>query len=328
MVGVGSHETELLLGQNWVLELMAQGASLRRILDLLLRLVQAQCPGMLCSILLMDRDGVHLRHGSAPDLPEAYTRFVDGIAIGPQVGSCGTAAYRRAPVIVSDIETDLLWKDYRDVALRFALRACWSTPIYDGSRRLLGTFAMYFGTPMYPDEKHVVLTELATHIASIAISRHRTEEDMKTRQALLLEALQMAGAGSYEWDPVTRQLQASDEMCRIFGLSPEEFPRSFDGYFVKVHPEDRPNTERIIELSLREGQSFDFEERIIRPDESTRIVRSQGRWFLDEARQPMRLVGICQDITDRKEAEEQLRRANEALRQLRMPGTTSSSATT
>ena len=87
MVSPSSYETELLLGQNWVLELMAQGAPLPQILDFLLRLVQAQCPGMLCSILLMDRDGIHMHHGSAPDLPEKYTKFVDGIAIGPEVGS-------------------------------------------------------------------------------------------------------------------------------------------------------------------------------------------------------------------------------------------------
>src|SRR5437660_1335604 len=134
MMGAGTYETSLLIGQNWVLEAMAQGASLHRVLDLLLRLIQAQCPGMLCSVLLMDRDGIHMRHGCAPDLPEAYTKFIDGSAIGPQAGSCGTAAYRRAPVIVSDISNDPLWTNYREIALQFDLRACWSTPIFNGTR--------------------------------------------------------------------------------------------------------------------------------------------------------------------------------------------------
>ena len=172
---------DLLEGQTLVLELIAQGESLHQVLDTLLRIIQLQCPGMLASILLLDADGLHVRHGGAPDLPEGYVRAIDGLPIGPQAGSCGTAMYTRKPVVVGDIATDPLWNDYRAVALKNDLRACWSTPIFDSERRVLGTFAMYFRSPGLPNQTHLRLIDVSTHIASIAITRHRAEEEIKRR---------------------------------------------------------------------------------------------------------------------------------------------------
>jgi GAF domain-containing protein len=172
---------DLLEGQNLVLELIARGESLSQVLDTLLRVIQLQCPGMLASILLLDPDGVHVRHGAAPDLPEEYVRAIDGLPIGPQDGSCGTAAYTRKPVIVGDIATDPLWSDYRATALKHDLRACWSTPIFDSDRRVLGTFAMYFRAPGLPTQRHQRLIDISTHIAAIAITKHRAEEELRRR---------------------------------------------------------------------------------------------------------------------------------------------------
>jgi GAF domain-containing protein len=167
---------ELLRSQNRVLDLVARGAPLNETLDLYLRDIEVQSPGMLSSILLLDEDGVHVRHLAAPSLPEAYIRAIDGLAIGPQAGSCGTAAYRGEPVIVDDIATDPLWEPYRDAALPHGLRACWSTPILDAQRRVLGTFALYFRTPGRPSPRHRHLIEVTTHAASIAISTHRERQ--------------------------------------------------------------------------------------------------------------------------------------------------------
>ena len=135
---------DLLLGQNRVLKLIAEGKPLRETLDVLLHIVERQSPGMLASILLLDADGIHVRHGAAPSLPEAYVKAIDGQPIGPVAGSCGTAAFRREPVIVEDIAADPLWVNYRILALEHGLRACWSTPIFDEHHRVLGTFALYF----------------------------------------------------------------------------------------------------------------------------------------------------------------------------------------
>jgi GAF domain-containing protein len=177
-----SEPRNLLDGQRLVLELIARGESLHQVLDTLLRIIQLQCPGMLASILLLDPDGIHVRHGAAPDLPEDYVRAIDGLTIGPQAGSCGTAAFTRKAVIVRDIATDALWSDYRSMALKHDLRACWSTPIFDSERRVLGTFAMYFRAPGLPDENHRTLIGISTHIAAIAITKHN-EEELRRREA-------------------------------------------------------------------------------------------------------------------------------------------------
>src|SRR4029453_15603560 len=98
-VRVSPSSADLLAGQNDALERVIRGAPLPETLDFLLRVIEAQCPGMLCSILLLDPDGTHVRHGAAPSLPETYTRAIDGAAIGPRAGSSGTAPFRREPVI-------------------------------------------------------------------------------------------------------------------------------------------------------------------------------------------------------------------------------------
>src|ERR671915_299137 len=108
---------------------------LRGSLDSLVRLLELVSPGMRGSVLLLDEDGVTLRHGAAPHLPVAYSQAIDGAHIGPAAGSCGTAAYRRERVVVRDAATDPLWANYRQAAEPFGLAACWSTPILDSDGR-------------------------------------------------------------------------------------------------------------------------------------------------------------------------------------------------
>jgi PAS domain S-box-containing protein len=304
---------ELLSQQNDVLARVVRGTPLSETLDHLLRAIESHAEGMLCSILLLDEDGVHLRHGAAPSLPDAYVRAIDGEAIGPVAGSCGTAAHRREPVVVEDIAADPLWAPYRDVALSHGLRACWSTPILDGRERVLGTFASYFRTPALPTPWHRRLIEVTTYTAALAIVHDREQRAAQRREAQFAEAQRIAQLGSYEWDAGTNEARRSEELCRIFGLERATFPPTFEAYLDRVYPADRSTTRATIEESARTGRPFDFEERIVRPDGAVRWLRSQGRWIGDATGSPAKLVGICQDITDRKHVEEQIRRSD-ALR--------------
>jgi PAS domain S-box-containing protein len=167
------HAEALLAGEKRLLEMVARGDSLPLILDALCRLVEELSSGALSSILLLD--GTQLRHGAAPSLPQGYVDAIDGSSIGPLAGSCGTAAYRAQAVIVSDIATDPLWADYRDVALAHQLRACWSTPILSSEARVLGTFAIYYREPRTPTPEQHEIIEQITHLASIALERKRAE---------------------------------------------------------------------------------------------------------------------------------------------------------
>ena len=184
-----------LAGEKRLLEMIAKGDSLTTILDALCRLVEELASGSLSSILLLDANGNRLRHGAAPSLPAAYSEAVDGIAIGPCVGSCGTAAYRGEPVVVHDIAADPLWAEFRDLALAHRLRACWSTPIRSADGTVLGTFAIYYREPRSPAAQEHSLIEQVTHIASIAIEREQAEEVLREQAVRLRQAEKMEAVG-------------------------------------------------------------------------------------------------------------------------------------
>lgn len=163
-------------GQAHILEMIATSAPLEDVLDRLMRLVESQLTGIFGSVLLLDKDGSHLHHGAAPSLAKDYTSAIDGVAIGPKVGSCGTAAYRREPVIVADIMQDPLWEDYRELAAAQGYRSCWSTPILSHQGAVLGLFAMYSMTVREPTEAETRLIDFTTRIAGIAIERKLAED--------------------------------------------------------------------------------------------------------------------------------------------------------
>jgi signal transduction histidine kinase len=183
---------ELLAGQTRILEMVTMGASLGEVLDALCRLVESQEPGLICSVLLLKGD--RLRDGAGPSLPAHYRRAIDGIAIGPQVGSCGTAAYHRRPVVVRDIAADPLWKDFRDLAVHHGLLACWSAPILTPGAECLGTFAMYYREHRRPRIREWRLLETATHMARVAIIRARTEQALAASRRQLEEESEVASA--------------------------------------------------------------------------------------------------------------------------------------
>ena len=162
--------------------MVARGEPLGATLDALCRLFEAETDGMLASILLVDPAG-RIHHAAAPSLPEAWIRLIDGEPIGPDRGSCGTAAYLKQPVIVEDITHDQRWVRYRDAALGFGFRACWSVPILGQDQEVLGTFALYYRKPRKPTPR---LLELATHagrLAAIAIQHRQHATALRESEA-------------------------------------------------------------------------------------------------------------------------------------------------
>ncbi len=159
--------------QSLVLERITGGDRLPDVLELLVRTIEARSEGMLGSILLLDAEGRHLTHGAAPSLPPSYTEAIDGIEIGPTAGSCGTAAYEGRQVVVTDVATDPLWEEYRELAAEHGLAACWSTPIRSSEGTVLGTFALYYHEPRRPSAYELELIEEAVRLASVAIERGR-----------------------------------------------------------------------------------------------------------------------------------------------------------
>ncbi|MGB2571869.1 GAF domain-containing protein [Micromonospora citrea] len=171
------HAQRLMAEHGSLLQQIARQAPLTDVLDGMARCIENLAPDeVLVSVLLADPDGRHLRHGAAPSLPDFYNQAIDGIATGEGVGSCGTAAHRREPVIVTDIATDPFWDAFRDLAERAELAACWSTPILARDGSLLGTFAMYHRTPRVPRDTDLALARVFTGAAALAIERHHIEQ--------------------------------------------------------------------------------------------------------------------------------------------------------
>ncbi|MEY8243507.1 MAG: EAL domain-containing protein [Gammaproteobacteria bacterium] len=168
----------LLALENECLGMLAQEDSIPHILDTVTVYIEKMVPGAMSSIFLLDPSGRYLEYGSAPSLPADYMAALDGVGIGPNASSSRTAAYLNKQIIVTDIANDPLWKDYRDFALKYGLRACWSTPITVANEKVLGTFALYFDTPREPSAKIIDLTYRMANVIAIAILRKKTEEKL------------------------------------------------------------------------------------------------------------------------------------------------------
>ncbi|WLI90696.1 ATP-binding protein [Massilia sp. R2A-15] len=174
-------------GQREVLELIARDAPLKEVFDRLVHLIEAQSPGVLCSVLLLDTDGVTVRPASGPSLPAPYLESLDGLRIGPDAGSCGDAMFENKTVIVPDIQADPRWANYLKLAEPYGLRACWSRPIAPDGVHVLGSFAMYYREVRAPAEAELHLAEIATHLAGIAIQRNRRLEELTLHRGHLEE---------------------------------------------------------------------------------------------------------------------------------------------
>jgi len=210
-------------GQSRVLELIAEDAPLSEILTNLVLLMEGQAEGLRCSVLLLGRDGIHVEHGAAPNIPDVYVKAVDGAAIGPRAGSCGTAMYTRQPVVVTDVLTDPLWAEYRDLAKISGLRACWSTPILSSQGEVLGSFAMYRQESRGPRAEETRLTAVATHLARIAIERQRARAELLALNAELEERVEKR---TRELREKNQQMEEELQMARELqvALLPREFP--------------------------------------------------------------------------------------------------------
>ena len=157
--------------QREVLEAVALGQTLEAVMDLLCQRVEAAAPELLCSVLTVDAQG-RLHPLAGPSLPAAYCELLDGVPIGPQAGSCGTAAWRREPVEVRDIEHDPLWANYRDLALRHGLAACWSSPILHTDGHVVATFALYYRSPQGAAAFHRRMVQTCLQLCRIALQHH------------------------------------------------------------------------------------------------------------------------------------------------------------
>src|SRR5215471_11228848 len=298
-------------GQSRVLELIAADAPLSEILTNLVLLMEGQAEGLRCSILLLSRDGIHVRHGAAPHLPDVYVKAVDGSPIGPCAGSCGTAMYRRQPVVVTDVLTDPLWEDYRDLAKISGLRACWSTPILSSQGEVLGSFAMYRQETRGPEPEETRLTQIATHIAGIAIDRQRQQQILRERDARISVAAESADLAFWVLYP-EGDAWISDKGRRIYGFD-SNLPLTCDLILSRIHPDERAAVKAAYDRSCALYGTFESEHRLLLPYGKTRWVIMRGRCLNDEEGNLLETIGVTLDVSAQKQADLQLQLQREEM---------------
>jgi len=304
----------LLAGEKRFLEMVARGDSLAQILDSLCLLVEEQASDVLASILLLDSNGKQLWHGGAPSLPKTYTDAINGIVIGPSEGSCGTAAHRGKQVIVSDIASDPLWVNYRELALAHSLRACWSTPFLSAEGKVIGTFAMYYREPRSPGPRdHEIIAQI-THLAGVAVQRKLAEDALRQSQAYLAEAQRLSRTGSWASIPARGEITYLSEECyRLLGFDPHDGRPRYETFFQRVHMDDQAKVREAVETAGREKAEFELDYRIVHPGGEIRDLHVVGHPVLSPSGDLIEFVGTVIEITERKRAEEALRQAQAEL---------------
>ena len=297
--------------QSHILEQVAQGAPLHDILRDLVIAIEERCAHRVASIQLYDAGANCVRHGAAPSLPQAYNEAVDGLPVGPAAGSCGTAMHRGERIVAEDIRTDPRWSAHRDLALRHGLCACWATPIVGSDDEILGTFALYDREPSRPSESDLVLIDEAHALARIAIERHRDVEALKTSEQRRRTFMERSPVGIYRTTPSGEVRYANDAFARLLGVDRAEHLYSHNLQEDGLANYDR---EAFMDTLEEAGRVIQREATFQRVDgDEVHVLESAH--LAEERGEPV-YVGIVEDITERKAAEDALRKSRERWQRL------------
>src|SRR5712671_545056 len=303
----------LLSAEKRLLEMTASDVTLERILNVLCLFIEEQRSGTLASVLLLNPDGVYLCLAAGPNIPNEWKQQMERMPIGPCAGSCGTAAFTRSPVIVSDIATDPLWEvpEHRASALKHGLRASWSSPVLSSNGKVLGTFCMYYREPRSPEAQDLELIKSATHLVGVAIERDRAKQALRLSEAYLTGAQSLSHTGSFGCKLSTGEMFWSEETFRIYGYDRSTKP-SVERVLQRVHPEDRALVQEHMDQANRDGNDCHVECRLLLPDDSVKHVRIEAHASKDESGNT-EFIGAVVDITPTKQAEQDLQHSEAYL---------------
>jgi formate hydrogenlyase transcriptional activator len=300
------------------LKMILLGTPLNEVLTTITRLIEAHSEGMLCSISLVDEDGLHLRYGAAENLPQIYRAATDGICIGPNVGSCGAAAYLRQPVFVADILTDPKWVKFKDSAVAAGLRAAWSSPILSHDGKVLGTFDMYYREVRHPGTDEIQLIDYASRIAGIAIEQRRAEEKLRRDERELRQLIDFLPQHVLVLDREGSLLHANQMMLDYHGHTLEEMqgPGTDERHKRDLHPDDLERARNERRCGLASGVPFEVEKRMRGKDGRYRWFLFRYNPLLNEQGRVKRWFATATDIENLKQIEEKLREDERELRRI------------
>jgi PAS domain S-box-containing protein len=301
-------ETMLALEKKVLEQNSHKKASLKAILNNFLKGIEKIFPGMYCSVLTLDEDGVRVRHLAAPGMPAIYAHAIDGLPIGPAAGSCGTAMYRKEKVIVSDIETDPIWEGARELALKFGLRACWSFPVVNGGREVMAAFAVYYTAAKSPTPLELNIVERAANLVTTIIESKRAEEELRISNERYKLVTKATNDAIWDRDLHTGLYFWGEGFYHLFGYKPASKVRTRKFWEMHIHPEDRARVLKNIERFIRrKDKDLWLEEyRFRKMDGRYALISDKGFLVFGKNGYLIRMVGSMQDITEKREMEKRL----------------------
>jgi len=301
-------ETMLALEKKVLEQNSNKKASLRTILNNFLKGIEKIFPGMYCSVLTLDEDGMRVRHLSAPGLPAIYAHAIDGLPIGPEAGSCGTAMFRKDKVIVSDIERDPLWAGARELALKFGLRACWSFPVLNVKGEVMAAFAVYYTTAKSPTTLELDLVERAANLVTTIIESKRAEEELSISNERYMLATKASNDAIWDRDLHTGLYFWGEGFYHLFGHKPGPKVRTKKFWEMHVHQDDRSKVLKNIDRFIRrKDKGLWLEEyRFRKADGRYALISDKGFLVFGKDGRVIRMVGSMQDITGKREMEKRL----------------------
>ncbi len=288
-------------GERRVFEKLASHAHLSVALEAIAEVIEKVCTDAYCCISLLNPQSQAFHQSIAIRLPAEFRAAMEGTPVGPRFGSCAAAVYLGRQVIVADIGKDALWDQRRDVALRFGLRSCWSTPIVGVDGGALGTFAIYRKVTGTPGRREFELMSRMTQLAGIAIERRRAESALRASEAKFRGLFENVMEGVYQTSRDGKFLSVNPALVTMLGYdSPEELLALSATTDLYWNPADRVECARRMEAS---GELHNAEFMLRRKDGSSIVVLESGRVMCDEHGAIVGYEGTFADITERKKAE-------------------------
>lgn len=295
---------------------IARGEPLALTLEAIARETEARSrDGMLCSILLLDEAGERLLLGAAPSLPADYNAAIHGVRIGPDVGSCGSAAHEGRPVWVTDIASDPRWNDFRGLAVAAGLGACCSNPLMSSRGTVLGTMAMYYRRPHHPSAADERLIAMACDMAAIAIERHRADDDARRQSEQRRATFEQAAVGIATAGLDGRFIETNERFCTLMGRTAQALQQL--SFAALTHADDLAESRGHLQrLNSGEVASFQVQKRYVRADGSFFWSLTTVTLMRDEQARPLRYIAVVEDISALKAAEAALRRSEQFNREI------------
>lgn len=263
--------------------------------------------GMICSVNLLQENQT-MKPIAAPSIPASFTKEIDGLPIGPEVGSCGTAMYLKKPVYVSDIANDPLWEKARASALRYNLRACWSIPIINAHNEVLASFAIYYHEPKEPLEYERRAIERAADILRVIIENKQAEDHIRVSNQRYHFVTKATHEAIWDLDLRTNKIYWAEGYYTLFGYDPSSVSGSLDHSHQRIHPSDLKRIKISLQNFLKKKTKTRWEDeyRYRKADGSYAYVIDKAFLIIDKEGNPRRMIGSMQDITSRKELEQRL----------------------